>query len=166
MSLVLRSNLESSGRVFSLSLGEATSSSCPEGLDFGACSKAEESICLEFVSCVVLFAVGRCIDAELMIRSGSGVASGTLLGVRMPGRLHPFLVSHCDANFPYGPRRAKTSSAILVVAVVSPLSDLVRTSSVGDGASCASSALCTSSDSSTIDSASEESSSVSAAVSL
>lgn len=162
MSLVLRSSLESSGRVYSLSLGEAASSPCPEGLDSGACSKAGESICLEFVSCVVLLAVGRRIDAELMVRSSSGVASGTLLGARMPGRPHPFLVSHCDANFPYGPRRAKTSSAMLVVAVVSSLSDLVRTSSEGDGASCASSALCTSSDSSTVDSASEESSSVSA----
>src|SRR5271154_5140563 len=102
MSLVLRSNLESSGRVFSLSLEEDKSSSCPEGLDSGACSKVGESICLEFVSCVALFAVGRCIDAELVVRSGSRVASGTLLGVRMPGRPNPFLVSHCDANFPNG----------------------------------------------------------------
>src|SRR4051812_3273426 len=101
MSLVLRSNLESSGRVYSLSLVEVTSSSSPKGLDSGECSKAEESNFLEFVSCVVLLVGGRCTDAELVVRSGLGVASGALLGARMPGRAHPFLMSHSDANFPY-----------------------------------------------------------------
>jgi hypothetical protein len=166
MSLVLRSNLESSGRAYSLSPGKATPSPCPEGPDSGACSKAGGSFCIEFVPSSVSLAVGCCISAALVVRSGSGVASGAVLAARMPGSLHPLFVSHCDANFPYGPRRVKTSSAILVVVVVSSLSDLERTSSEGDGASRASSALSTSSDSTTVDSASEESSSVSATVSL
>lgn len=57
-----------------------------------------------------------------------------------PGMVHALCESHCDATFPYCPRRAKTSWAILLrVFVTSDCS-----TSVGDESVCVSSSLCAS----------------------
>src|SRR2546421_10846019 len=101
MSLVLRSSWVSNGMPISLSSGVVPFASLA-GLNCRVCSALGSPVHGELVTSLTL--VPGCCCTEAVFAHcvlDLGVTSAILLGVRIPGKPHPFLVSQWDANFPY-----------------------------------------------------------------